>query len=125
MASSEAATYDKRVLESLVDTGNEKSLEITLSATPGTITNITLPDAAKGFRLFPRTNHIRFSVNNTSPAAVGTVAANDQTVVAADFAVGGIAKADLWETRLLPHGKNRTLSLRSITGSVVVDCEVF
>ena len=125
MASSNAATIDSRHGESYIDTGAEKSVEITLSATPGTVTNITVPDTAKGFKLYPRTDHIRFSVNNTSPAAVATVATNDQTVVAADFAVGGIAKGNLWETRLLPNGASRTISLRSATASVVVDLEVF
>ena len=110
MASSDAATAEKRHLESYVDTGVEKSIEITLSGTPGTVTTITLPDTAKGFKLYPRTNHIRFSVNNTSPAAVAT--SSSGTIAASAFAAGGIAKNDAWETRLLPTGASRTLSLR-------------
>ena len=115
-----------RHFESYEDTGKEVSAEITLSATPGTVTSVVLPTTAKGIKLYPRSNHIRFSIN-TSTAAVATVAANDQTVVAADLAVGGIAKADLWEIRLLPAYKDaaRTLYLRSTTASVVVDLEVF
>jgi hypothetical protein len=123
MASSNAARLEARQIESYVDTANESSLEVTLSGTPGTVTTITLPNTAKGFKLYPRTNHIRFSVNNTSTAAVGT--SSSTTVAASVFAVGGIAKNDMWETRLLPNGASRTLSLRSTTASVVVDVEVF
>ena len=112
-----------RQFESYVDTGAEQSIEITLSGTPGTVTTVTLPAAAKGFKLYPRTNHVRFSVDNTSLAAVATSSA--ATIAASAFAVGGIAKGDMWETRLLPSATTRTLSLRSTTASVVVDLEVF
>lgn len=123
MASSNAATVESRSAESYVDTGNEKSIEITLSGTPGEITVVTLPDTAKGFKLYPRTNGVRFSVNNTSPAAVAT--SSTTPIAASALAVGGIAKPDMWETRLLPNGTARTLSLRSATASVVVDLEVY
>jgi len=88
---------------------------------------VTLPDDCKGFRLYPRSNHIRFAVDNgvlaRTLAAVATD--SDGTVAAADLAVGGIAKNDIWETRLLPSGTTRLLTLRSITASVIVDLEVF
>lgn len=102
--------------------GELSSLEVTLSGTPGTVTTITLPNTARGIRLFPRSNHIRFAIGE-SPAAVG--ASSSQTVAAAAFGAGGIAKADLWEVRLLEAGASRTLRLRSTTASVVVDIECF
>jgi len=108
--------------EAFVDTGVEGSIEVTLSGTPGDVTVITLPDSSKGFKLFPRTNAIRFSVNAT-PAAVATSATTP--IAASAFAIGGIAKENLWEIRLLPPGTSRTLNLRSITASVVIDIEVF
>jgi hypothetical protein len=100
------------------------SIEITLSGTPGTVTVVTLPDYARGFRLFPRSNACRFAIGQV-PAAVATVATGDQVVAAADFAVGGIAKADGWEVRLLVAGTARTLQISSITASLIVDVECF
>ncbi len=117
-----SSDYNARVFESHVDTGNEKSIEVTMS-TAGTVTTITLPDTARGFKLYPRTSHIRFAVGNTAIAAVATSSAT--TIASTAFAVGGIAKPDAWEVRLLPSGATRTLSIRSITSSVVVDVEVF
>jgi len=118
--------------ESYVDTGVEKSIEITLSGTPGTLKTITIPDDAKGFRIFPRSSAVRFAVYQSDAArtlaAVAANATGTAAVAASDFAIGGIAKPDLWETRLLPpklSGVNRTVTLRSITASVVIDMEVF
>ena len=105
------------------DTSREKSIEITLSGTPGELSTVTLPDDAIGFKIYPRTNHIRFAVNQGAAA----VATGTTTVTAANFAVGGIAKNDMWEVRLLPprYLGARILTLRSTTASVVVDLEVF
>ncbi len=118
--------------ESFVDTGAEQSIEITLSGTPGTLTTVTLPDTAKGFKLYPRSNHVRFAVYQSSSARTLAAVATDSdgTVAATDFAIGGIAKADQWETRLLPSKlvpstTTRILTLRSTTASVVCDLEVF
>lgn len=123
-------SLDNAIGESFVDTGVEASIVCTLSATPGNLTTITLPNTAKGFRVYATTNHIRFAVYQSD--AVRTLAAvatnSNGTVAATDFAIGGIAKNDAWETRLLPAaiaGKSRVLTLRSITASVVVDVEVF
>ena len=110
------------ISESYIDTGNELSIEITLS-TAGTVTTVTLPDSAKGFKLYPRTNNVRFSVNNTAAAAVGTSSAT--SIAASALTVGGIAKENAWETRLLPPGTSRTLTIRSVTSSVVCDLETF
>jgi hypothetical protein len=98
------------------------SIEITLSATPGTVTTVTIPDTARGIRLYPRSNAIRFAIGE-DPAAVAT--SSSTTIAASALAVGGIAKADTWEVRLLEAGSSRTVRLRSTTASVVVDLEVF
>jgi len=129
-AASRTSSRDKVETESYFDTGAEASIELTLDTTPGTLTTVTLPDAAKGFRLYPRTNACRFAVyasgSTRTLAAVATD--TDNTVAAADLAIGGIAKADVWETRLLPSYNNtadRILTIRSLTADAVVDLEVF
>ena len=103
-------------------TGALKSIEITLSGTPGTVTTVTIPDTAQGIRLYPRSNGIRFAIGE-DPAAVGT--SSNTTIAASAFTVGGVAKADQWETRILAAGTSRTVRIRSITASVVIDMEVF
>ena len=125
------STSEDMERESYFDTGNEVSSEVTLSATPGTVTAITVPAGYKGFRLYPRVNNIRFSVNR-SAAAVGTVATDNQAGTIANFGAGGIAKGEMWETRLFPaegtngsQSQSRVIYLRSTTASVVVDVELF
>jgi hypothetical protein len=105
------------------DTGNSKSIEITLDGTPGALSTVTLPSDAIGFKIWPRTNHVRFAINQ----ALAAVATGTTTIAASDLAVGGIAKNDQWEVRLLPpaYKGTRILTLRSTTASVVVDLEVF
>lgn len=132
--SKDSAIYDV-VKESYADTGAERSIEVTLSGTPGTLTTITLPSDVKGFRLYPRTNSVRFAVYHLNNARTLAAVATDSTgtVASTAFAIGGIAKNDLWETRLLPSVQkypngtaiNRVLTLRSITASVVIDVEIF
>lgn len=115
--------------ESYDDTLNVRSIELTLSGTPGVISTITVPSGAKGFRLYPRSNHIRFMVNaGGSTNQIAAVAASSALIITStDAARGGIAKNDAWETRLLPAIDNRPryLYLRSTTASVVVDIEFF
>jgi len=103
-------------------TGTLLSIVVTLSGTPGTVTIITLPDSAQGFRLCPATYEIRFAVGE-APAAEAT--SSTTTIAANLFAVGAVAKADQWETRLIAAGASRTLQLRSATASVVVQVGVF
>lgn len=98
------------------------SIEIALSGTPGTVTTVTIPDTAQGVRLYPRSNAVRFAIGE-DPAAVGASSAT--TIAAAAFGVGGVAKADMWETRLLAAGTSRTVRLRSAIASVIIDMEVF
>jgi hypothetical protein len=103
--------------------GAVRSCEVTLSSSAGTVTVVTLPSTARGVRLFPRTNHVRFSLDH-APVAVGT---DTTTAVAvAKLTQGGVAKADQWTTRSLPGDRvAHTLQLRSTTASVVVDIEVW
>lgn len=114
--------YGETTLASDARTGALSSIQVTLSGTPGTVTTITLPDTARGVRLYPRTSNVRFAVGE-DPAAVGTSSAT--TVAASVFAVGDVAKADQFEVRILESGTSRTLRLRSTTASVVVDVSVF
>ena len=103
-------------------TGALFSLSVTLSGTPNTVTTITLPDNARGFRLYPTSNDVRFAVGE-NPATLATATAT--TIAAAAFGVGGIAKGDQFETRLLEAGTSRTLRLSSATASTVVTAETF
>ena len=98
------------------------SIEITLSATPGTVTTVTIPDSARGFNLYPRSGAARFAINE-NPAAVG--ASSSTTIAANALTVGGIAKSNEWVTRLIDSGTSRTIRLRSLVASLVLDLEVF
>ena len=118
-----------REMESYVDTGIEQSANITLSATPETITTVTLPADVKGFRMYSASNNIRFAVNGTV-VAVG--ASSSQTVAATVFKRGGVVLAGAWETRLLPSAvrtkstdANRTITLYSLVASTAVTIELF
>lgn len=117
-----ASTYTPVGLTPDAALGALLSIRVTLSATPGNVTAITLPDVAQGFRLYPASNDIRFAIGE-DPAAEATSASTP--IAAAAFAVGAVAKADTWETRLVAAGASRTLRLRSATASVVVEIGVF
>lgn len=99
-----------------------KSLQVTLSGTPETVTSIEVPDVANGVRIYPQAQAIRFAVNE-NPAAIGTE--TTVTGLEADWTVGGIAHADAWEVRLLEPGTSRTLRMTSLVASVVVELELF
>lgn len=77
------------------------------------VTSISVPDTSIGFRLYPVTTDVRFAVGE-DPAAEGSGA----------LAVGGIAKADQWEQRLLETGTSRTLRIRG-TNTATCRVEVF
>lgn len=128
MARDAADNLGDRQYESYEDTGAEKSAQITLSGTPGTIFNVTVPAWAKGFKFYPRAKDVRFAVSGTGHSrTLAAVAALNSTPSAVDgaFAVGGIAKADQWEKRLLPSWSGRVLQLMSADASVVIDLEIF
>lgn len=98
------------------------SAEVTLSDTPGTVTAIALPEWVRGVRLYPRSNAVRFAIDE-DPDAVGTSSAT--SIAANALTVGGIAKADAWEVRVIADGDDRELRMRSTAASVVVDVELF
>lgn len=135
MASQDAADHNSRETESYVDSDRVQSMSVTLSGSAGTVTSITLPRWAKGFRLKPATNAGRFSVGRT-PAAQAAKTAT--TLATSDFAEGAAMEADVWEARLLPSvarkadgtvdpssAAGRVLKLRSTTASLVVQVELF
>ncbi len=92
--------------------GNEQSGVWTLSATPGTITSITIPDNARIVTLLPSALvRARF---NADPAAVGSGA----------FAAGSPVEAGTRRSFIVPAGTSRTIRLRSTAVSPTVTVEV-
>lgn len=125
-----------RQFESYEDTGGSRHATLTVSST--TISTVTFQTSAKGFKLYPRTNPIVFAVGIYNPSggnnedvviSTGVTLAAGSWTVASNFAVGGIAKPDLWEIRLLPGDEQRTrrMYLKAPAGSadVTVDMESF
>jgi hypothetical protein len=120
---------DARHMESYVDTGNEKSIEITLSGTPETVTTVSIPSYAKGFRVYSATLGLRFAVNATV-TAIGT--SSDTTIASSVFTTGGVIVPANWETRLLPPqirikstDVERTISFSCTVASAVFKLEIF
>jgi len=124
-------SLEQRQFEAYEDSAQLVSAELTLSATVGVVSTVTIPSWAKGVRMYSRTNTSRFAVQNgTTQITLGAVTAltssADAVTTEALMAVGGILKNDQWETRLLPYdGRQRYLYLRSATASTVVDVEFF
>jgi hypothetical protein len=91
--------------------GNEVSGEWTLSATPGTVTTITLPNNARIVTVFADALvRVRFGAD---PAALGTDA----------FAAGSPCEAYVRRTFVLDAGTSRTLRVRSTVASAKVVVE--
>ena len=103
--------------------GKLVSATVTLAAVAGMVTVLRVPDWAQGFRLYPRTSDCRFAVGE-APVAETTIAGTDQDIAIGQFVVGGTAKADTWETRLLDPGTNRTVQI-SGAASALVDVGLF
>ncbi|MCG3177000.1 MAG: hypothetical protein MOGMAGMI_01964 [Candidatus Omnitrophica bacterium] len=132
MASLNAGDVSARVHESYVDCGREKNILITKGGA-GSICTVTLPDWAKGFRIFPSAEIIFHVSKNDAgaddPAAQAT--SNAAAIDEGDMSIGGIAKADQWETRLLPtthegyRASERFLKLYGAAGSETIDLEIF
>lgn len=119
---------EAREMESYVDTGKEKSINITLS-TAGTVTTVTLPNEAKGFRVYTATDPLRFAVNETVEAAATSALT---TIPASAFSTGGDILTGFWDARLLPSPVKtkqsqtpRTLSFRSTADNSVFTLELF
>jgi hypothetical protein len=91
--------------------GTSQSGLWTLSATPGTVTSIALPDAARIVTLKPSAD-IQLRLN-ADPAAIGSGA----------FAAGSPVAALERRAFILASGASRTLRLRSATASATVTVE--
>lgn len=105
--------------------GDVKSVQVTLSGTPNTVTTVAIPNDAMGFRLYPVTNIIRWNID-AAPGAQSVLPTNDQSGVASDLSDGGYAMNDQWENRLIETFRTgRVLQLLSSTASVVVYVEFF
>jgi hypothetical protein len=102
-------------------TGASKSVEVTLSGTPGEVTSLAVLEGAEGVKIYPASD-VRFALNG-DPAAKAS--SSDASIAASALAAGAIAKAGQWETRLLQPGTGRTLRMASATASVVVEVEFF
>lgn len=100
---------------SFTDSSFLKSFEWVLTTT-GTNRSCPIPDEARGFSLYPRTNAIRYALV-TGLAAVTSV--SDANATASSPAVGGVAKADIWVDHQLPAGSSRTLYTRSTAATTV------
>lgn len=128
-------TLEGREYNSYQDTGQEKSLTWTTSASSGTISTCTIPSWANGFRIRPASTAVRFSVrlqSNTSDVAVSTqILVGLGAITENQMGRGGIALADEWTTRLLPFrvtagtAETRTLYVISAGGSIAVQLEFF
>lgn len=95
------------------------SAEITLSATPETVTTVAIPDTARSFRVFPDAD-IRFAINEDPVAAE---AVTDTTVGLDDLSVGGVGVSSVWSEHTLESGTGRTLRLIGASGSETVYVE--
>lgn len=118
-----------------VDASFEKSIKVTLSGTPGTVTVVDLPEEARGIIIRPVTNDIRFCVSNSANTRtlVALATSSSTTVAATAFTVGATIFADTSEVRLLPYPLNltggtfvtRKLSLSSLVASTEVYITLF
>lgn len=96
-----------------------RSAEITLNATPGTVTHVAMPVNTVAVRLFPRTKPIRVGFDR-DPEVVGTSALS--SVPSTVFAFGDIVKPDLWaQWTFSRDGQMHELALMAADASVVID----
>lgn len=109
--------------------GCMKRVQITLSATPNTVTTVVVPEDAKGFGVRPAAATVEYNVN-AAPAALTGVATTDQDAVSSDEYAGSFAFAGEWVWRTLePYhavsNPTRVIHLMSATASAVVYVEFF
>lgn len=100
-----------------------KGIKVTLHATAGTVTSVTIPSFARGVRVNPSAV-VRMAVD-ADPAAEAT--SSSQSIAEASLAAGAYALANVWEVRMLEEyaEKARTLRLIGLAGSEVVYIEFF
>lgn len=100
--------------------GALKSVQVTLNATPGNVTTVSIPDDALSFRLRPGAA-IRFAIDEDPTENIAQE--SGASVAVSALSVGGIAIANEWVERYLAPGVSRQLRLIGASGSEVVDLE--
>jgi hypothetical protein len=107
--------------------GSMQSLLLTLSGSATTVSKVAIPNTAQGVRLFPRTYPVQFGFGADTIVQQATATFSGTTIATGSLGVGGIAKNDQWEVRLIAPGTSRTLNLipsgSNISG--LVDVEFF
>jgi hypothetical protein len=96
--------------------------------TAGGVAGLTLPLGALGVGLYPRTNDVRFSLDNPpDPTPIVTALPTIQEgIKAAELGRGAIAKGNQWTRRLLPGDKpGYTLYVLAESANTTVDIEVW
>ena len=123
----------QRVDESYEDTKFVYSQQITLNRDSAVIiSTVVVPPEAKGFRIFPSSDGIRFAVGMSSIGVPALAAISTSTspltaeISSTSFAVGGVVISGQWETRLLPFdGSLRRLYFRAAAAGAVFVLEFF
>lgn len=105
-------------------TGRMKVIRITLAAVADTITRVDVPDNARGFVITALAANARFAVGE-NVGAFATAPGTDQLVTVDQLAVGNLARADQPQSRLLPDGTGRFITIASTNVSMEVDVEFF
>lgn len=101
-------------------------VSVTLPVAANAVRKVGIPAWARGFKLYPNTNNAQFAID-ADPVAFTTVAVGTADVALAALSVGGLAKKDAWEVRLLDPDRTGVhwLHLISAVASTVVDIEFF
>lgn len=107
-----------------VRTGKNLTGSIGLPAAAGTARTITVPDWARGVKVYPIGNPCQFSMGET-PVAFPATAVGTSALAFTVLGVGVRCQKDTWETRLLDEGTARVLHFISATASLVVEIEFF
>lgn len=95
------------------------NISLTLGSV-NTVTVVDIPDWANGFRLYPSGN-LRFAVDQTPTTATSS----NTSVGVNDLGVGGFARGNTWEVRVLALPPSRTLHILALAGGETVDLEFF
>lgn len=104
--------------------GRLKVIRITLSATADVVTRVDVPDNARGFVITALAANARFAVGE-NVTAFATAPGTDQLITVDQLAVGNLARADQSQSRLLPDGTGRFITIASTNVSMNVDVEFF
>lgn len=104
--------YAREAPDAGKNTANDVVLKsISASITGATTKTVDIPDVARGFKIYPTDNDVQFAIGEDP--AVGTSFDSDP-------GVGGVAKADQWEVRLLVPGTDRDIRIKTTATTDVV-----